>query len=810
MNNSIRDIDHLPGLAMRGLVIYPKMVLHFDVGREKSILALRAAMEGNRRICLVTQKDISVNDPDMRDVYRIGVVAEIRQILKTTENTMRVLVEGLYKATVQEVDQEEPYLVFSVSRIPPKATRAPSAARVEAIMRSVKKAFELYVQVSPKMPQELFNSILNETDPQELFENIAFNVQLDVEQRQELLEAPTALRGLEMLVVMLAKEAEILRMEHQLHDQVREQIDKNQREYFLREQMRVIASQLGETEGPQEEAYEYMDRIEQMALPEEAAEKFFKEAEKLLKMPPSSHEASVIRTYLDVCLELPWKNATKDKLDIARAKQSLDKDHYGLDKVKERILEILAVRALTPDIKGQIICLVGPPGVGKTSIGRSIAKALGRKYARISLGGVKDESDIRGHRKTYIGAMPGRIIGALQTAKSRNPLILLDEIDKMGNDYRGDPASAMLEVLDSEQNVAFRDHYIEAPFDLSDVLFVTTANTLDTIPEPLLDRMEVIELASYTREEKFWIARRHLLPKQVKKHGLKASTMRVPDAVLYQLIDSYTREAGVRKLERTLGSLCRKAAKELVSGESKRVTFSVQNLEGYLGPRKYRPDMASEQDEIGLVNGLAWTSVGGVLMPLEVLIMEGTGKIELTGSLGDVMKESARIAVSYVRSVAREYGISPDFHKTKDIHIHAPEGAVPKDGPSAGVALVTALVSALSGNPVRRDVAMTGEVTLRGRVLPIGGLREKSMAAYKAELHTVIIPEENSSDLAELDPVVRETLHFVPVKELSSVLKNALSRPVKRLPELEMVVEEPARLLSHLSSREGEAVVMKS
>lgn len=808
-NTDIKTI--LPTLAMRGLVIYPGMVLHFDVGRDKSVAALKAAMEADRRIFLITQKDISVNDPAINDVYKIGVVAEIRQILKTADNTTRVLVEGMYKASVVSIEQSEPYFCFAVKRVATKNSKTADDSEMQALVRMVKHTFEQYGHVSPKMPKELMDSILGEENPSKLFDNIVFNILLSVEDKQRLLETGNSIRGLELLLGMLIKEAQILLLEKQIHDQVREQIDKNQREYYLREQMRVISAQLGESDTPQDEAYEYMDKLDRLRLPDEVADKLFKEAEKLLKMPQSSHEASVIRNYLDTCLELPWNTMTKDKLDIGKAQQKLDKDHYGLKKVKERILEILAVRALTPDIKGQIICLVGPPGVGKTSIGRSIAGALGRKYARISLGGIKDESDIRGHRKTYIGAMPGRIINALKTAKSRNPLILLDEIDKMANDFRGDPASAMLEVLDSEQNGTFRDHYIEVPFDLSEVLFVTTANTLDTIPAPLLDRMEIIELASYTREEKFNIAKRHLLQKQMKKHGLKASLVKIPDEVLYCLIDSYTREAGVRKLERTIAALCRKAAKLLVSGEQSKVLFTVGGIESFLGPKKYRPEELSEHDEVGAVNGLAWTSVGGVLMPLEVLALEGTGKIELTGSLGDVMKESARIAVSYTRSVANEYNIAPDFYKTKDIHIHAPEGAVPKDGPSAGTALTTALISALSGTAIRRDIAMTGEVTLRGKVLPIGGLREKAMAAYKAGVRTVLLPKENEPDLAEVDEIVKDNVEFILVNDVSTVLKTALVLSNSRLVD-EAASQEPAHLLQHAipPQHEGEIIAVKS
>lgn len=539
--------------------------------------------------------------------------------------------------------------------------------------------------------------------------------------------------------------------------------------------MRVISSQLGE-EDSQEEAYEYIDKIYELNLSTESTEKLVKEAERLMKMPLSSQESFVIRNYLDTVLELPWNKASKIKVDVKKAAKVLDKEHYGLKKVKDRILESISVHAMMPEVKGQIICLVGPPGIGKTSIGKSIAKALGREYVRVSLGGVRDESDIRGHRKTYIGAMPGRIINAMKQAGTNNPLILFDEIDKMGNDFRGDPAAAMLEVLDGEQNKEFRDHYIELPFDLSKVLFVTTANTTDTIPKPLLDRMELIELTSYTREEKFHIAKEHLVPKQQKKHGLKGTQIKINDTVIYDLIDYYTKEAGVRNLERMIAGLCRKAAKEIVSGDAKKVTYTSKNLESYIGSKKYLDDEKSTENEIGVVNGLAWTSVGGVLMPLEVLIMEGKGTIETTGSLGDVMKESAKLAVSYARSVADKYNIASDFYKNKDIHIHAPEGAVPKDGPSAGVTMVTALVSALSGIPVRCDVAMTGEITLHGKVLPIGGLREKTMAAYKAGIHTVIIPAGNRGDLDEVDDAVKAATEFIFASKLEDVLNSALCK----------------------------------
>lgn len=765
----------MPALAMRGLVVFPNIVMHFDVAREKSNEALKAALSTDRKIFLVTQKDISVDNPEKKDLYSVGVVSEIRQVLRTPDNVTRVLVEGLYKAKLVDIVSQDPYFIAEVKKLPAYAKAKIDEVEVTALMRSIKDIFEQYCYNMPKMPKELISSIMNQDDPYKLFENIVFNVAMQAEDKQQLLESPNIVSKLSLLVAMLSREVEILAIERQIQEQVREQIDKGQRDYYLREQLKAISSQLGEDDTLQDEAYNYIERIEALKLPEEVSSKLIKEAERLLKMSPASQEAFVIRNYLDTCLELPWNTSSKERADIKKAKAILDKDHYGLKKVKERILETIAVRELSPDIKGQIICLVGPPGVGKTSIGRSIAKSLGRKYARISLGGIKDESDIRGHRKTYIGSMPGRIITALKTAGTNNPLILLDEIDKMGNDFRGDPSSAMLEVLDSEQNVEFRDHYIEVPFDLSKVMFVTTANTTQTIDPPLLDRMEVIELNSYTREEKFHIAKEHLIPKQIKKNGLKASNVKITDDCIYELIDGYTKEAGVRNLEREVSSLCRKAAKEIVEENKKKVIFTAENIEKYLGPKKYLPDLLSDKNEVGIANGLAWTSVGGVLMPLEVLILDGKGSIELTGSLGEVMKESAKIAVSYVRSVADKYSINKDFYKEKDIHIHAPEGAVPKDGPSAGVTLVTSLVSALSGIPVKKDVAMTGEITLHGKVLPIGGLKEKTMAAYKAGIKTVIIPKLNKADLEEVDDTVKSSINFVCAENLSEVLDTALA-----------------------------------
>ncbi len=765
----------LPAISLRGLVVFPSMVLHFDVGRERSINALKAATDADGLIFLVTQKDPAATDPEISEIYEIGVIAEIRQLLTTPDGSTRVLVEGLTRAKRIKTVSRSEYFKFEVKELSGRNATLAETTQTAA-KRALKDAFVDYAQVTPKMPRELYDSIVGEEDCAKLFEKVVFNVVLKVEDKQKLLETNGTLNRIKALIAMLRNELEIIETEMDIQEQVREAVDRNQREYYLREQLRVISRQLGDSDNPMEEADRYIEKITALGLPEESEEKLVKEAEKLTKMSHTSQEAGVIRAYLDTVLELPWNIKTKDKLDINKVQKQLDKDHYGLKKVKERITETIAVRALAPDIKGQIICLYGPPGVGKTSIGKSIAKSLGRNYARISLGGVHDEAEIRGHRKTYIGSMPGRVITALKQAKSMNPVILLDEIDKMGSDYKGDPASAMLEVLDAEQNNAFVDHYLEIPVDLSDVLFITTANSLDTIPAPLRDRMEIIELNSYTREEKFHIAKKHLLPKQLEKHGEKASTVKVNDAALYSIIDFYTREAGVRKLERNIADICRKSAKMLISGDAK-VSVTDKNINDFLGVKKYLPEHLAAQDEVGLVNGLAWTSVGGTMLPLEVLVLDGTGKTEFTGSLGDVMKESAKIAVSLTRALSDKYGIDKEFYKNKDIHVHAPEGAVPKDGPSAGVTLTTALVSALSGIPVRRDVAMTGEITLRGKVLAIGGLKEKTMAAYRAGVKTVCIPKENEPDIDELDDVVKNNIRFVIAEDISTVLDAALVMP---------------------------------
>lgn len=763
----------MPVLVLRGLVLFPKMVLHFDVAREKSLLALNQVMGTDRMIFLVAQKNMAEEDPAPENIYKVGVVAQVKQIIKTQMGLWRILVEGVYRAKMKELVSQNPYYEAVVVPFPLKQPKNINSTMTDALMRTVKDQFEEYSYLTPRIPKELVVSVLAENDPVHLGEYIAGNTQLEAADKQSILSQSDPLKRLEILAHLFESENEILSLEADIQEKVRSQIDKSQREYYLREQMKAISGELGEDD-PQEEMSEYYERIESLHLKQEVAEKLQKEVDRLAKLPFNSNEASVSRTYLDTVLELPWNKRTVDKIDIKKAKTLLDKEHYGLAKVKERILELLAVRKLAPDIKGQILCLVGPPGVGKTSIAKSIAKSMGRKYVRLSLGGVRDESDIRGHRKTYIGSMPGRIIAAMKQADSSNPLMLLDEVDKLGNDYRGDPAAALLEVLDSEQNNAFRDHFIEVPFDLSDVLFISTANTLDTVPGPLRDRMEIIEITSYTREEKFNIAKDHLLPKQRGRHGLTAAKAKLSDDAIYALIDNYTREAGVRSLERSIASLMRKAAKRIVGGEAKKVSITNDNITEFLGPRKFKPELIQANDEVGMVNGLAWTSVGGEMLQVEVAIMDGTGKLELTGSLGDVMKESAHAAVSYIRAHWEHFGVQRDFYKTKDIHIHVPEGAVPKDGPSAGVTIVTALVSALSGTFVRRDVAMTGEITLRGRVLPIGGLKEKTMAAYRAGINTVIIPADNEPDLDEVDPIVRDSVSFVTAERIDTVLETAL------------------------------------
>ena len=766
----------LPFIATRDVVVFPNMRLKFDIMREMSVASLRQALALNGLIFLAAQKKAEIMEPEFSDIYHVGTVCEIKQIVNSGDGVTRVRVRGLYKARLLSLSRQENGLVASVRRMRDCVVSASGGDELEAVSRFLKSTFQVYANAFSRISDEIKSSVMSASDPVELFERVAFNVFMDTPDRQMLLEASDISEKLSLLISILTREIHILSIQNEIHNKVNSAIDKGQRDYFLREELSVIKRELGEDDSPEAESEEYLKRLSELNMSEDSKARLVQEVQKLAKLPYGSQEAAVIRGYLDTVIALPWNSYTKETVDINKVRAQLDKDHYGMKRVKDRILELMAVKVLAPEVKGQIICLVGPPGVGKTSVGKSIAAALGRKYVRVSLGGVKDESDIRGHRKTYIGSMPGRIINALSQAGTKNPLILLDEIDKLSGDYRGDPASAMLEVLDSEQNKEFRDHYIELPFDLSEVMFVTTANSLDTIAPALRDRMEIIELSSYTREEKLEIAKRHLVPKQVKLSGLNGNRLRFTDAGLYELIDYYTREAGVRTLERSIASVCRKAAKEVVDGALGRISVTRELVERYLGARKFIDDLKSSVSQVGEVNGLAWTSVGGTLMPLEVLSVEGKGSIELTGSLGEVMKESAKIAVTYVRSIAAAYGIDKDFYKNRDIHIHAPEGAVPKDGPSAGVTLVTGLVSELSGIRVRADVAMTGEITLRGRVLAIGGLREKTMAAYKAGISTVIIPSANRPDLEEVDDKVRDSLEFVFADTLEDVLSCALER----------------------------------
>lgn len=785
----IKNGTVMPMIPTRDLVVFPGMSVNFDVGREMSVQSLQNARNDfSGDVFLCAQKDVNVESPEKSDMYKVGTVANIRQVIKSPGGVCRCMVRGVRKAKLVDMIVHDDCYEAVIKPMPNYSKDKLYAHELDAVEREVRKAFEEYSQLMPKMPQEIYNAVMGSKSAEDLFEAVAFNVPLAFNDRQSLLESPSAGEKLVLLMTILAREIDVLSLERDIHEQVQNQIEDNQREYYIREQIKALQNELGEgsLDGSDEgEIQRYYEKITEMQASDEIKEKLNEEVKRLSRMAGSSAEAVVIRGYLDTVLGLPWGVYTKDTTDIKKAQNVLDKDHYGLKRVKERILENLAVRQLTPDIKGQIICLVGPPGVGKTSVAKSVARALDKKFVRVSLGGVRDESDIRGHRKTYIGAMPGRIINGMKIAGSSNPVMLLDEIDKMSNDFRGDPSAAMLEVLDSEQNNAFRDHYLEVPYDLSDVLFITTANTLDTVAGPLRDRMEIIELSSYTREEKFNIAKKHLLKKQLEKHGLTSSMMRITNDGLYMLIDGYTREAGVRTLERNIGSLCRKAAKEIIEKDVAKVTFSAKNIPDYLGHIKFLDDDADKEDRVGYVNGMAWTSVGGVMLPLEVLVMDGKGALELTGSLGDVMKESARIAVSYCRSIADEYGIQKDFHEKKDLHIHAPEGAVPKDGPSAGVTMITALVSALSGIKVRGDLAMTGEITLTGRVLPIGGLREKTMAAYKAGMKTVVVPEKNRGDLDEVEDIVKENVEFVFAKTIDDVLRAALVKP----PQAEVMPE---------------------
>ena len=768
---------HLPTIALRGLVVFPNNLVHFEVGREKSIAAVEWAMANNSNVFLVAQKAMETSDPTQADLFSYGVVAEVKQVLRVSEDLVKVLVEGKYRAKLTELDTSGDFLLSAVRPAPVRAGKAEDAVETEALLRALKTGFDEYLGMNPRLGKDVVFAIVSSDDPAFLSEYMPANLLFRYEDKQAVMDEGTLNGRLKKLIEMLRRECQVMKIEKEIAEKVNESMDKNQRDYYLHEQLHIISDELGEGDDTHAEADEYRRKITELHLAEDSEKKLLKEVDRLSKMQGSNQEATVIRTYLDTCLDLPWNTFTVDDLDIARAQQILDRDHYGLKKVKDRILETLAVRKLAPDVKAQIICLVGPPGVGKTSIACSIAESLGRKYVRISLGGVRDEAEIRGHRRTYIGAMPGKIISAMISAKSSNPLMLLDEIDKLAGDFRGDPAAALLEALDPEQNSTFNDHFIDIPFDLSHVLFITTANDLGSIPGPLRDRMDVIELPSYTRVEKYNIARKHLLPKQLKACGLTGKVT-LSQSALYGIIDGYTREAGVRNLERTITSVLRKCARKIASGEVESVSVTGTMLEELLGPRFVKPDFLNRTNAIGIANGLAWTSVGGETLPIEVQVMDnGSGKITVTGSLGDVMKESAQLAITWVRVHAKEYGIDPERLKKCDLHIHAPEGAVPKDGPSAGVTLTTALVSCLSGMPVRGDVAMTGEITLHGNVLPIGGLREKSMAAYREGMKTVLIPKDNEPDLYEVDDEVKKNLTFLPMQSLTQVLNAALLKP---------------------------------
>ena len=762
---------NLPVLALRGLTVFPDLTLSFDVEREISIYALDCAMEADRRIFLVTQREIGVMQPQEEDLYEVGTVCHILQIIKTSDSSVRVVVQGESRAHIRRLWQLKPFLQANVELLeedfPGKFTN-----RTEALLRQTYAIFGEYKELVNNIPDEIVSAILDCRDPGKVADTLAQQITLHHDDRQTILEQLHPIKRLQKMNELLAHEVDVISLEMQMDQKMRQRVAQVQKDMILREQVKVLQHELGED--GDEEIDEYTERVKALHLSEEIEKKLLKEVNRLAKQPYGSAEASVIRNYLDVCLEMPWNKQTRDRADVAKAKVLLDREHFGLDKVKERILELIAVRQINPDAKGKILCLVGPPGVGKTSIAISVAKAMNRKLSRLSLGGVRDEADIRGHRKTYIGAMPGRIVDAMIRSGSMNPLLVLDEIDKLSSDMRGDPASALLEVLDSEQNYAFRDHFLEIPVDLSRVMFITTANTTDTIPRPLLDRMEVIELNSYTDEEKVEIAKRHLLPKQLKEHGLKKSQLRLSDDALRKMIAAYTRESGVRVLERQIGRLCRKAAIQLVQGDVKRVSITDKNLKDFLGVERYTESVHITKDETGVVNGLAWTEVGGEILEVEVNVMDGSGKLELTGNLGTVMQESAKTALSCLRSRSRALGIERDFYQTKDIHIHFPEGAVPKDGPSAGIAITTAMLSALTGRKVRGDVAMTGEVTLRGRVLPIGGLKEKTMAALRNGVKTVIIPKENEKDLEEIDRTVRSKLQFIGVETVDAVFAAAL------------------------------------
>lgn len=783
MNESNENLFlELPIIPLRGIVVFPKMVLHFDVGRKKSIKALQKAMDDDQKVFLVCQKDASVDEPNIDDMYDVGVICTIRQMMRIpgSEN-MRVVVEGDERATLYSFTSVKPYIGGLVEIAGDNNSNLEiSDDEDKAYQRIIKREFERYASLMPKISNEVIAKVISIKDSGELADFVCSNTFLDYYEKQDVLSALDPSERICQLVVYLKKENNALEIESEIQEKVQNEIDKSQREYYLREEMKVISEALGESDNPLEEAEEYKSKVSALKCSDDIKEKLLKECDKLAKMPSGSHEGTVERNYLDKCLEIPFGKYTKDSINLEKSRKILDKEHYGLDKVKERIVDSLAVYKRNPEFNGQILCLAGPPGVGKTSIVKSLAKSMGRKYVRIALGGIHDEAEIRGHRKTYIGSMPGRIVEAVIKSGVMNPIILLDEIDKVGNDFKGDPSSALLEALDPEQNNSFADHYIEFPLDLSRVLFITTANDVSAIAGPLYDRMEVIELNSYTALEKFYIAKKHLLKKEMIKHSLTSKEFKISDDAINILIENYTREAGVRTLEKQIATLCRKATVSLESG-AKSFKVTDKNIEEYLGKKKFSDDLVSKEDQVGTVNGLAWTSVGGTMLPIEASVLNGTGKIELTGNLGDVMKESAKTAVSYIRSKASEYGIDEDFYKNKDIHIHAPEAAVPKDGPSAGLAITTAIVSELTGIAIKSNVAMTGEISLKGKALAIGGLKEKSMAAYKAGCDTVIIPQDNKKDLDEISDEVKQVIDFISVKNFDEVLPIALvSRPIKK------------------------------
>lgn len=783
MNESNENLFlELPIIPLRGIVVFPKMVLHFDVGRKKSIKALQKAMDDDQKVFLVCQKDASVDEPNINDMYDVGVICTIRQMMRIpgSEN-MRVVVEGDERATLYSFTSVKPYIGGLVEIAGDNNSNLEiSEDEDKAYQRIIKREFERYASLMPKISNEVIAKVISIKDSGELADFVCSNTFLDYYEKQDVLSALDPSERICQLVVYLKKENNALEIESEIQEKVQNEIDKSQREYYLREEMKVISEALGESDNPLEEAEEYKSKVSALKCSDDIKEKLLKECDKLAKMPSGSHEGTVERNYLDKCLEIPFGKYTKDSINLEKSRKILDKEHYGLDKVKERIVDSLAVYKRNPEFNGQILCLAGPPGVGKTSIVKSLAKSMGRKYVRIALGGIHDEAEIRGHRRTYIGSMPGRIVEAVIKSGVMNPIILLDEIDKVGNDFKGDPSSALLEALDPEQNNSFADHYIEFPLDLSRVLFITTANDVSAIAGPLYDRMEVIELNSYTALEKFYIAKKHLVKKEMIKHSLTSKEFKISDDAINILIENYTREAGVRTLEKQIATLCRKATVSLESG-AKSFKVTDKNIEEYLGKKKFSDDLVSKEDQVGTVNGLAWTSVGGTMLPIEVSVLNGTGKIELTGNLGDVMKESAKTAVSYIRSKASEYGIDEDFYKNKDIHIHAPEAAVPKDGPSAGLAITTAIVSELTGIAIKSNVAMTGEISLKGKALAIGGLKEKSMAAYKAGCDTVIIPQDNKKDLDEISDEVKQVIDFISVKNFDEVLPIALvSKPIKK------------------------------